>query len=366
MSTSVSKHRDPPDLAICVDEKPIADLHSFVREVTVTMSRAASTTLEIVLDETRSDSGCGWRVLDQAVFLPWSKIRVEAKFGSCKEEVFRGYIKQIRADYPRELSSVQVVVEGQDQLLLLDRVHVREVHRPSEDAAKTGEGQGIKDGALARRFADEARLQVTEQSVADGLMLPSLHQDETAATFLRARAEANGFELFVRDEVLHFHRPRFDWKAPAPIIVHGGQGSSCVDFQLQHDGHKPDRVRLTCAALSGIEPIDECFSADIERLGEQATSDEEFTWCLRRPKGATLAELRSRAQAAANANAWKIVGEGELDGSLYGHVLFAHQVVEVQGIGRIYSGQFYVDEVTHRFSSSGYRQRFRLLRNATN
>jgi hypothetical protein len=86
---------------------------------------------------------------------------------------------------------------------------------------------------------------------------------------------------------------------------------------------------------------------------------------MSRPSGATLQEAKSRAQAKANEMAWKIEAEGELDGSLYGHVLLTHQLVGVYGVGDTHGGLYYVDRVTHLFAPDGYRQSFRLLRNAT-
>jgi hypothetical protein len=66
----------------------------------------------------------------------------------------------------------------------------------------------------------------------------------------------------------------------------------------------------------------------------------------------------------ANEQSMKIKVDGELDGSLYGHVLLTGQPVGVDGVGERYSGTYYVDAVTHRFDVNGYRAGFRLLRNA--
>jgi hypothetical protein len=38
--------------------------------------------------------------------------------------------------------------------------------------------------------------------------------------------------------------------------------------------------------------------------------------------------------------------------------------VPVDGLGERFSGTYYVDSVTHNFNTQGYRQRFKLLRNA--
>ena len=55
---------------------------------------------------------------------------------------------------------------------------------------------------------------------------------------------------------------------------------------------------------------------------------------------------------------------GELDGSLYGHVLRIGEPVGVDGVGERYSGTYYVDAASHRFDVNGYKVTFRLLRNA--
>ncbi len=40
------------------------------------------------------------------------------------------------------------------------------------------------------------------------------------------------------------------------------------------------------------------------------------------------------------------------------------ETVALDGVGERLNGLYYVDRVTHRFTSSGYHQAFRLLRNA--
>ncbi len=42
-----------------------------------------------------------------------------------------------------------------------------------------------------------------------------------------------------------------------------------------------------------------------------------------------------------------------------------HKTVDINGIGDLFSGRYYVDEVSHTFSQDGYRKRFDLGRNAT-
>jgi hypothetical protein len=90
----------------------------------------------------------------------------------------------------------------------------------------------------------------------------------------------------------------------------------------------------------------------------------DFAWCMSRQGGRNQSEMLARAQRQANENALKVRAEGELDGSLYGHVLQTGLPVAVDGVGDWLAGVYYVDRVTHRFSVEGYRQNFTLLRNA--
>ena len=124
------------------------------------------------------------------------------------------------------------------------------------------------------------------------------------------------------------------------------------------------------AAETGTEMEQETLARDLTLLGKNAATSENsglvpFVWQTQRPAGGSLEEARARAQAKANENAWKIKADGELDGSLYGHVLLTHKLVGVYGVGETYGGLYYVDTVSHIFDQNGYRQSFKLLRNAT-
>ena len=60
---------------------------------------------------------------------------------------------------------------------------------------------------------------------------------------------------------------------------------------------------------------------------------------------------------------YSIVISDDVDLSLPG--LSRGDIVGVYGVGDTYGGLYYVDSVTHSFSRNGYRQSFKLKRNAT-
>ena len=354
-------HRAPAECVIYVNRKELSDLYPVVQSVTVNLKRNESATAEIVIQSFRDERG-QWSVQDSGLLQPWDEVQISASFAGVKSGILHGYIREIRQEYPDDMSATQVIVEVQDDLLKLDREQLHGV--------LTHEGNEKTDGALAREFADKVKM----ECVADeGLRAGALQINTTPIKFIRERAEANGFEIYTRDGVLYFHSPQLSVNPQPTIMVYAGTKTNCINFSLQHDGHKPDKVRLTREAESDkdkkLPPLE--FEPSQKTLGAIALTSEgkglrSFVWTIDRPTGATEAEVEKRAQAKANENQFKIKATGVLDGTLYGHVLLPHLPVVVDGIGQTYSGKFYVNAVTHKFTVNGYQQHFELISNAIN
>lgn len=356
--TGTDSFREPAACKILVDGLEISDYYGYVSEVRVNMSRGSPATCNLLLDTMRDERG-SWLIQDARLFIPWKKLDVIATFGSNQEEtVFNGYIREVRSNAPEDMSAASVTVIGQDESILLDRLQI-EGPLSSEESPST-------DGDIVARLSQESGL-VSE--VEQGLTNRSLNNERTNISFIRERSAANGFEFYVRDGTVYFKPPQLDGEPQATILVYAGRETNCLSFSVNYDYHKPDNVRVIRAADTGTEVDEEIYSPDLELLGAEAANSENmglssFEWRMQQPSGSTLLEAQSRAQAKANENAWKISAEGELDGSMYGHVLLTHKPVEVDGMGETDSGRYYVDEVTHLFNSDGYRQNFKLLRNA--
>jgi hypothetical protein len=349
--------RQPAQCRITVDEEEISDMTPYLVEATVETARRQSSVCTLVYDTLRLEDET-WQIQDAGIFLPWKPFKIEADFGDYSEEVMRGYVKEVRADTPEQMGNAKVIVFCQDESLALDREHIRKVW--------SREDETMTDGEIVGEIAGP-NFEVDSE---DGLTNISLNQDCTSIQFLRDRAAANGYECYTRAGTLYFKPVQLDEDPQPSIMVYKGERSNCLGFSIQHDGHKPDEIGLIRAAATGTEPEIETFSPDLTLLGDAAATSESmgldpFFWQMPRPAGSSLEEARARAQAQANENAWKIVADGELDGSLYGHVLQTHKPVGVYGIGTTYGGLYYVDKVTHVFAQNGYRQSFRLLRNAT-
>lgn len=348
---------EPAECVIKVDGQEVSQFYQYLREAKVEASRRGAAGATLVFESVRTETG-RWLIQDSDVFRPWRRIEIEARFGSVHEQIMRGFIKEVKADCPEDMSAATVTVVSQDESLLLDREHFRRTWS-REDAQ-------LSDGQIAAQIASDYGFSA---DVEDGLTHTSLNEDSTHVRFLTDRAEANGFELFVRDSTLHFRPPELGGSPQATILVYAGPSTNCLRFNTSFDGHRPDQVRVVQAAARGTEVEEQTYSPDLPLLGREAVDSASaglspFVWTMPRPQGATAAEAEARAQARANENSWKITAEGELDGTLYGHVLLTHGTVAVDGVGETNGGLYYVDEVRHTFSGDGYRQAFKLLRNA--
>ncbi len=355
-----AQRREPAECIIRVGNsgEEIADLYPFLTGVTVDAGRAEPAVATLTFESRRDEQG-RWLVQDDGRLAPWEPIVIEAAFGSATEEVMRGYIREIRADYPEDAGDARVTVECRDDSLALDREHVREVW--GGDAPTT-------DQVIVATILGKYGL-APDRDNGPGLTGLVINQDGTDIDFLRRRAEANGYDLIFRGGTAYFGPMRLDAAPQATIMVQAGEGTNAVRFSVRDDGHQADRVAFDRAETRGSGTVSETVDPDLPLLGNEAAGSAgsglpDFAWRMSRQGGMGEEEWRARAVRRANDLSLKVRGEGELDGSLYGHVLRVGEPVGVDGVGERYGGTWFVDTVSHRFSSDGYRQSFTLLRNA--
>ena len=352
--------REPAECVIRIGTsgQEITDFYPFLMEVTVDTTRDSPAVATLKF-ETRRDENGQWLIQDAGILAPWEPIVIEAAFGSTTEEVMRGYIREIKADYPEDACETTVTVECQDESIKLDREHMRCVW---------GGDAPTSDRIIVSAILANHNLTLDPQS-GDGQSELVINQDDTDIKFLRKRAESNGYELLFRKEKVYFGHMRLDASPQETIMVYAGTGTHCYRLSIQDDGHKPDKVAFERAQTDGAGVVTEVVESDLPLLGSESTDSSgrglnDFTWRMTRQGGMSETEWLARAQKKANELSLKVKGEGELDGSLYGHVLRVGEPVGVDGVGERYGGIYYVDTVRHQFNMEGYRQTFTLLRNA--
>jgi phage protein D len=355
-----AKLREPAECIIRVGAsgEEISDLYPFLVEVTVDTRRDQAAVATLKFDTRRDEQG-QWLVQDSGLLAPWAPVVIEAAFGSTVEEVMRGFILKVQADYPQDAGATTVTVECQDDSLQLDRQHIREAW---------GSEAPTTDQEILTSILGNYGLSLNADSGAGQGNLV-INQDETDITFLRRRAEANGYDLIFREGSVYFGPMQLAAEPQATIMVYAGQSTNCLRFDVSDDGHQADQVSFDRAETAGQGTISETVAPDLPLLGNEPATGQgdglpEFAWRMSREGEMGEEEWRARAQRRANDLSLRVKAEGELDGSLYGHVLQVGLPVGVDGVGGRYGGIYFVDTVNHVFNLDGYRQSFSLLRNA--
>ena len=346
-------------IKVGVAQLEIADLYPFLTGVSIDCSRSDAWTATLTFESRRDELG-RWAVQDSGLLMPWEPIVIEASFGSLTEEILRGYIREVHASYPEEAGAATVSVECQDESIALDREHFRQAW-------------GSPEAPTPDRMVFEqivARHSLIPLPAADpGLTGLHLFQDATDVSFLRERAEANGYELIFSAGQVYFGPMRLSGQPQPTILVYAGPDTNCLRIDVRADGHQPEKIGFQVAAPEGKELVDRTIEPDLTLLGPEPAAGGgpglgDFVWRVRRPGTVDEAEISARAKGRINELSMRIKAEGELDGTLYGHVLRVGELVAVDGIGDKLNGLYYVDTVKHAFSTDGYRQSFTLLRNA--
>jgi hypothetical protein len=360
-------NREPAECLVMIDDLEITDLYPFLTEIRADISRTDASVATLSF-ESRREVADEWVVQDyemrgSALLKPWRKIKIEVAFGNRTEEVFRGFIREVKTDYPEDAGAAMVNVECQDDSMLLDRMHRRRAwgsDTPSSDSLILLE--------MLNDYSSYGLMPHPENG--PGQSEIEVNQDETDISFLKKRAEENDYELFFSEGLIYFGPPRLQSDPQPTIKVYAGMATNCLSISVNGDGHQADKVGIDVPDAQGSASTEELIEPDLEVLGpEHASSAEagldDLVWKMQGQAGSNIDELRARAQRKANEfDLNKVKGEGELDGVLYGHVLRVGELVPVDGIGQRMNGTYYVDKVTHAINYEGYRQQFNLLRNA--
>lgn len=356
-----AKERAPAECLVKVNGQEITALYPFLLEITVQCGRAEAATASLTF-ETRRDELGRWTVQDAELLTPWAPVEIHAAFGHRTEEVMRGYIREVKLDTPQDAGAAQVRVECQDDSIRLDREHHRKTWGSSTLPSS--------DRLLLMEILSGYGLLPHPKNEGGQDRLVGIAQDDTDIKFLKSRAEFNGYELIFREGLVYFGPMRLDADPQDTLLIYAGADTNCLSLTAQVNGHQADAVAYDAPAESGDGVSPTTVDPNLTVLGRQradsrAAGLEPFVWRLQAEAGADANRLQALAQQKANElDIQRVHAEGELDGTLYGHVLQAGLPVGVDGLGDWLSGTYYVDTVTHTFNPQGYRQRFTLLRNA--
>lgn len=255
------------------------------------------------------------------------------------------------------------------------------------------EEAGLSNEAKTRLFENMTRAEVVRQLVTEGVFQGVINVaiDETSLAsegpqdwqqskqtdwqFLQRLAEKPGFEVFIEHDTLHFHKRLLN-RAPIRRYDYFYGAGELVAFDIS-EYRTADRAGEV--DVEGRDPIER------EDLGSTGSNENTQRDTLGNQNTTVIERLRSgklligkkivttpstnKATVQAEADAHFRLSEQqevEATATIIGDPLLpAKSVVEIQGISRTLSGNYYVTKHVHRINASeGYRGELHLLKNA--
>ena len=337
-------------------------IYGALASLSVTAPRKGPATGTMVLTCYRDERG-RWPVIDDGYFERWMPLRIDVDFESFAQHLVTGFVLKMTPEFPEDRSEAKLTVEFQDETAMLDRQQIERVW-PGDDR-----GQPVTDrfvlSAILAGYAQGFRI---ASSTAEGQTSATLNQAKTDFAFLTERADASAFEFRIRDREAYLGPPQLTGTPQPVITVYAGASSNAQEFKAEDSADTP-AAALAASVEGGQDNVENIrLQPDLPLLGDQALPNGQGVpdYELRvQPQGdAAATNLRALAQGQINEASLAIKAEVTIDGTLYGHVLLAGALVEVDGVGSRYGGRWYVDSVEHDMDAEGYRQKAVLLRNA--
>jgi phage protein D len=309
--------------------------------------------------------------VDDELFEPGVAIGFEVEPpGGLTQRLFEGAITHVRPHFESIVANAYLEVLAMDAAALLD----------AEERIAAWPNMTASDVVSQVLSGYQIQVQVNDTAVLYDEDRQLLMQRATDWRFLQHLAQRNGARFYfeydtAQEEVVaHFVPPDVNG-TPQPDVALLQEGSSLTWADLQLVATGP--VTMTAAALDPIRkqivrgdgtaalPLlgDEDAAAAVEN-GLKAAGATASVALLRDPFPLDEA-IGAETTAATDAARFVIELRAELDPALYRGLLRARRPVLVRGVGRRFSGVYYVQSVRTTLEGSTLRQTFVATRNAT-
>lgn len=310
-----------------------------------------------------------WTRLDAAPdpseggFAPWQRITVSAGYSDKPDVLIDGYVSGVAPRFETAPADCHLLVWGYDASHLMD-IEEKVVDWPDKKYSEIASAIFSSYG-LTPQVKDTQVVHKQENEL--------LIQRGTDWQFLKRLADRVGFELSVRGGNGVFAPPDLSKTPQKDLAAHFGPAATNLQwFEPRVVANLPSRY-----SMSRINPVTKAVeSLSVsespqkklgKRDGEELRSGRA---CSQKVAAIVTPEPLVSEQAMSDLATglrrqadWIVTGEGEIEGTLYGSVLRSGRPVLIKGVGKTYSGSYYVTEVIHRFTPERYSQRFRVVRN---
>ncbi len=324
--------------------------------------------IQLKLPVEASDGGDLTRVNDSGL-APFANLAVVVTpEGGGPQCIFDGYSLTHRIHMETGVTGSTLEVWGQDASWLMNlEEHAREwVDVTDADVANTVFSQyGITP---AYDNTDDDSPSHTE----DG---HTLMQRGSDIQFLRSLARRNGkFCRVACDDqpgvrTGYFSKPNLDGDPVLTLVLNDPDNWTVNSIDIEMDATRATAVQARQALFTDSDP--DGVSADtsdsgLSPLDQRGLSDftgQTMTVMLAAPVD-DGGELTFRAESLLREAGWFVRCEGEADVSRVNAIIRAGTIVQIGGVGSLYSGKYYVFSVRHTISADAHKMKFVLMRNA--
>ncbi len=324
--------------------------------------------IQLHLPVTRTAAG-DLQYINDSGFQPLANLAIVATAqGQAPECIFDGYVLSHKLHLETGITASTLQVWGQDASWLMNlEEKVKEwVDVTDADVANTiFNDYGITP---ASDNSDDNSPSHTE----DG---HSLMQRASDIQFLQGLARRNGklCRVVCADQpgqrTGYFVKPKLDGDPALTLALNEPQTWTVESLDIDWDVTRPTAVKSSQALFNDSDENGASADTDdsgLAQLGARGLADfagQSMTVVLTAPVD-DAGELTLRAQSLLREAGWFLRCEGEADVARLNKVLRVGMVIQLNGIGAVHSGKYYVWSVRHRINADSHTMKFVLVRNA--
>lgn len=324
--------------------------------------------IELSLPVDRTSEG-DLTYINDARFKPFANIALVAQLEDGPAQcLFDGFVLSHKVHLETGITASTLKVWGQDAEWLMNLEE------------KVREWTDVTDADVAESIFGEYGISAASSNSADDS--PShtedghtLMQRGSDIQFLRRLARSNGkvCRIACADQpgqrTGYFATPELDAEPAATLSLNDPEAWSVDALDIDWEVTRPTAVKARQALFTdddedgvGAEPTESGLSL-LDARGAADFAGRAMTVLLAAPVD-DAGELSLRATAVLREAGWFVRCVGEADVNRAKAILRAGTVVQLNGLGALHSGKYYVWSVRHRIDSDAHKMRFVLVRNA--
>ncbi len=302
-----------------------------------------------------------WAFLDDDRVQVWNQISITATIVDDVQELFSGYITEIKSHFDIEDNACYVTICGKDTTCLMGLEE------------KIKDWPNMSDSDIASQILSSYNLtpQVDDTGVVHDDTISTTIQRETDIHFLKRLARRNGFECVVRGNTGYFRKPVLT-STPLPVLaVFFGADTNVASMDLEVRALQPMAVEMHQIDIIGKQTQDASISSsDQTQLGQNSTltlsvpNGIQSRSYVRHAVATGVTEMQNLCQAIYDRAEWLVEANGYVDSVSYGTFLRSLSLVPIKGLGQLFSGMYYLTNVRHVITVDHYLQHFKARRNA--